>query len=223
MPAANQIGLDEAARSRVENRCDLKNVLFGNATEAYHFTMTLVTRPRRTRLARYIDNADFVTVPLALLTVAYSQAPRLGELAAYLVTFVAGFVLWTFIEYWVHRALHMRNFPLFPAVHARLQAAHIRHHQNPAESPGGTLYSSAIILVLVIVGFAAPVVSSIFLGVLFGYLVFIVLHYAEHHGVRLRGPIVARLAANHVAHHRGGQLRKFGVCSSLWDLLFGTA
>jgi sterol desaturase/sphingolipid hydroxylase (fatty acid hydroxylase superfamily) len=207
----------------VENRRDLKNVLSDNATQAYHFKMTLITKSRQTLLVRYVDHADFVTVPLALLTVAYSQTPCLGELAAYLTTFAAGAVLWTFIEYWVHRALHMRDFPLLPAVHARLRAAHIKHHQNPSELPGGTLYSSAILLAVVIVGFAVPAVSSLFLGVLFGYLVFIVLHYAEHHGVRLGGPIVGRLAANHLVHHRGGQLRKFGVSSNLWDLVFGTA
>jgi Fatty acid hydroxylase superfamily len=154
--------------------------------------MTLITKARQTRPARYIDQCDFITVPLALLTIAYSHTPRVGNLPAYLVAFVAGFVLWTFIEYWVHRALHMWHFPLFPAVHACLRAAHIRHHQNPVEPPGGTLYSSAIILVVVIFCFAVPAVSTIFLGFLFGYLVFIALHYAEHHGVRLRATLRLR-------------------------------
>lgn len=172
---------------------------------------------------RVLCYSDFMTVPLALVAICLLRLPHVHGLAAYLLAFAAGATAWTFIEYWVHRALHMRSFPGLKALHGLTRAGHMRHHQKPAEAPGGTLYSTAIILAFFLTAVWAPTVVPELLGFLVGYLVFITLHHAEHHAVELRGPIIRRLAENHALHHSAGPGRMFGVSCSVWDRVFGTA
>ena len=167
------------------------------------------------RIRAALAYSDFLTVPMAIADVLVYRPPAsivaIGGIAA-------GALAWTLIEYWVHRALHLRSLRRM-----RAPRAHMRHHAYPREAPGGTLYSSAIVLFLVLIAVGVAAMAPAIAGVLLGYLWFIVLHHAEHHGVRLRGSILTRLVANHDLHHHAGSARMFGVTTALWDHVFRTA
>ena len=163
-----------------------------------------------TRIRAALAYSDFLTVPMAIADVLVYRPPASTVASGGIA---AGALAWTFIEYWVHRGLHSKRFLDF----------HMRHHQHPTDASGGTLYSSAVILTLVLIAVGVPAMAPAIAGVLLGYLWFIVLHHAEHHGVRLRGSVLTRLAANHDLHHHAGPARMFGVTTALWDHVFRTA
>ena len=163
-----------------------------------------------------LDYADFATVPLAIaacLSIWPARDAAAPEILLGAVDVALGATAWTLVEYVVHRALHDKRLP-------QLRALHMRHHQHPAEASGGTLYSSAIILVLLATAIMWLPVAPAILGFLVGYLAFIVLHHAEHHGWDLSR--VADLAEHHHRHHHARPRGCFGVTTSVWDRLFGT-
>ena len=144
------------------------------------------------RLRWALDLSDFVTVPLAT-GAALLATPSVGP--STICGLAAGAIGWTMIEYGVHRALHAKRLPVFTQAHAILRRAHIRHHQHPVDLPGGTLWSSLIILVLIVVAICCPALASAVAGLLAGYFVFLVLHHGEHHGWDLS-------AVGHLAERR---------------------
>ena len=154
-----------------------------------------------------LKRSDFAAVPLAI-AILFRWAALDGT---FLPLLAAGFVLWTLVEYAVHRALHRPRF----------RAAHMRHHQHPREPVGGTAYTSAAIAAFVAVGACDPAVAPALQGFLAGYLAFLALHAINHHAPRLRR-VLPRTMRNHDLHHHGPAHRRYGVTISLWDRLFGT-
>ena len=169
-------------------------------------------------LRRALDHSDFVTVPLAVIAIA-AIPPAPGFLACLAESFL-GVLLWSLLEYWVHRALHARNAPVLDHAHRVLRRAHVAHHQHPKAAPGGTLYSTSIILFLIGLAMFAPAIKTVILGFVVGYFLFIVLHHAEHHGWNLS--LVDGLAEHHHRHHHARPRGCFGVSTTLWDRIFRT-
>jgi len=158
------------------------------------------------RLATISKLADFITVPLAITAVGFCYAPSPAAAAC----LILGIVAWTFLEYWMHRALHGPQLLEF----------HMQHHRRPRDLSGGALYSTMIIQFMVLVSCTWPTAAPALQGVLIGYLWFICVHWLIHH-TKPSGIVMRRFASNHAAHHRGGQ-RMYGVSTALWDHVFGT-
>lgn len=111
--------------------------------------------------------------------------------------FLIGFFVWTFLEYALHRFAHWTAFK-----------EHARHHRYPRdESPASILLPVAILLVL-------P--RELWSGVLFGYWLFIVLHWNIHHNPEY---LPRGLVQRHQKHHMGSR-RCYGVTTRFWDWLF---
>ncbi len=131
---------------------------------------------------------------------------------------LAGFALWTLIEYALHRFV-LHGLEPFRSWHAE-------HHDRPTAlicSP--TAFSASLVAVLVFLpalALAGPwFACAITLGVLAGYLMYAVAHHATHHW-RADNEWSRRRKRWHAMHHHAKGPGCFGVTSSFWDSVFGT-
>lgn len=141
--------------------------------------------------------------------------------------FLSGWLVWTFAEYWVHRYVyhvHTSNKALLKIQHM----GHGIHHQFPKDPtrlamppvPALILASSFFgIFWLIMRDYAV----AFFPGFLWGYMLYISIHYAEH---RFKTPKFGpwkRLWKYHAMHHyKYPEDKAFGVSTNLWDFVFRT-
>lgn len=137
----------------------------------------------------------------------------------------AGWLLWTLLEYLMHRCLfHM------PGEHESLRIAlllaHGHHHvwPNDPRRIAATLVQ-LLSLLLLIYGLLALLLSpatswAVFGGVLLGYTAYEAVHWMAHHG-QPRIPILRALKKHHLRHHLEPGSR-WGISSPLWDWVFAT-
>lgn len=146
------------------------------------------------------------------------------------IFFLLGMFLWTLLEYCIHRfVFHFsppaNNFYLI-TVHFLL---HGQHHKSPFDRsrlvfPPGV--SSPLIGFFYLVFtwiFPEGVSLCLFVGGLFGYVVYDLMHYYLHYGSPQKGSYLYGLKAYHVKHHFEHQRAGFGITTSLWDHPFNTA
>ncbi len=151
---------------------------------------------------------------------------RLSPAAAFALI-IAGIILWTFLEYLLHR---------FPFHHETEEEPwklltsgfHQLHHQMPNRKDTVVapiiitvpLYGLIFLLSWAILrnADAAGLLSS---GVASGYLVYEAVHYFAHHG-RPTGAIGRFLKQYHLTHHFRDHNHYFGVTTPFWDIVFST-
>ncbi|XP_053905345.1 fatty acid 2-hydroxylase [Malaclemys terrapin pileata] len=143
--------------------------------------------------------------------------------------FVLGMFLWSLVEYLIHRFLfHMKP----PASNYYLITLHFllhgQHHKSPFDSSRlvfppvpaslviGFFYTLLRLLLPEAVG------MSMFVGGLFGYVVYDMTHYYLHYGSPKKGTYLYGLKAYHVKHHFEHQKSGFGITSRFWDRPFKT-
>jgi sterol desaturase/sphingolipid hydroxylase (fatty acid hydroxylase superfamily) len=139
----------------------------------------------------------------------------LGALAS-LLLFAAGLLLWTGLEYLLHRfAFH--GF-----------APHWQHHLDPKDpefilAPLGLSLpvSGALWLLFALLARSTAVASLIMAGVIAGYLAYEVVH-RRIHGAAPGGPLLRALRRHHFYHHFASDSVCFGVTSPFWDLVAGS-
>ncbi len=132
-----------------------------------------------------------------------------------LAQLAAGLVLWTFLEYAIHRWLGHRQGTFAAALHGV-------HHRDPSAvfAIGAWLPAAlAMILMLVFTGPGAAV--NLYGGALLGFALYEAFHYRLHFRLPANR-IEAYLRARHLAHHDRDSQSCFGVTSPLWDRVFGT-
>jgi sterol desaturase/sphingolipid hydroxylase (fatty acid hydroxylase superfamily) len=177
--------------------------------------MQLVIRSGRLAASvRWIKHfGDFITIPLAILLFA-----AVGGLDRFPLILV-GLAAWTLVEYLVHRFAFHHRFPLGRRLHQL-------HHDHPGDPDAER---TSLTTPLVASPFAVMVLgcagiedgSSIFAGLLVGYLVFIAIHYAVHRLPIEPGSWLYQTKIRHLAHHRFDNCN-FGVTTSFWDIVFRT-
>lgn len=149
--------------------------------------------------------------------------------------FAAGWVVWTLMEYWLHRTL----FHWIPkaswgeAFHFYLHGVHHKWHQDKLRlvmPPAVSLFLAVIVFSsLWIVGrLLAPIADPTwvwagFAGIMFGYMFYDLCHYYLHH-FKPWGAAAKALRKHHMAHHHNARFKekKFGVSTTVWDHVFGT-
>ncbi len=144
-------------------------------------------------------------------------APGLGGLATALALVLAGLLLWTFIEYLLHRFV-LHHVPPFRHWHAL-------HHQRPqALICGPTLLSSGLIALLVTAPawalLGAAHAQALTLGLVLGYLAYGVVHHSAHHGGG--GRWMRERRRWHALHHHAPMSAGYGVSTGLWDHVFAS-
>lgn len=134
--------------------------------------------------------------------------------AAWLLWFVGGFVFWTFVEYWVHRALLHRIF---------WHVTHERHHKNPQEFVVFPIWQLPLFFLAVGAGAYAIGLIPVYAGFLAGYVWFLTMHHWLHHiDLDNQRAWLQRYAIWHNRHHKLND-RNYGITTPLWDVLFRTS
>ncbi len=168
------------------------------------------------RIGYFIDSACYLAAILLLSGFILLSAPSRTwfETALYVV---AGLVIWSLLEYAMHRFV-LHHVDPFRTLHQ----AHHRQPQALLATP--TLLSAALIIVFVFLPATLlgdlQIGCAITLGVTIGYFAFGIVHYAVHHS-RLHGAWLVRRRRIHALHHRFPD-RHFGVTMSIWDRIFRT-
>jgi sterol desaturase/sphingolipid hydroxylase (fatty acid hydroxylase superfamily) len=164
--------------------------------------------------------ADFVIYALAIIVLVLFlilSDERIG--LPYMTTFVVlGLLLWSFLEYTIHRFI-LHGLEPFRTLHAL-------HHLRPrALIVAPTILTGTLIGLLIFVPafFATSTLpaTAITVGLLLGYFWYALMHHAIHHWPANRRMMQARKRA-HALHHIQSMPANYGVTTSLWDRIFGS-
>jgi sterol desaturase/sphingolipid hydroxylase (fatty acid hydroxylase superfamily) len=134
--------------------------------------------------------------------------------------FISGWLIWTFIEYIVHR-FWMHDTPLEKA--KPVAEYHMIHHRQPTEMDINTLHR---ILVWILAGvlLLASIYFTICLmpmaGFVFGFTCYTNMHWVLHQSWSVK--IIPRLHRFHLYHHCKYPNSCYGVTVLWWDLVFKT-
>jgi len=132
-----------------------------------------------------------------------------------LISFFAGIIVWTALEYAVHGWLaHVMTTFVSPI--------HDAHHRNPAAVFAiGTWPPAIAIWISCIVRFGVSPGTLILTGIMAGFLAYEVVHY-RFHFIRPASRIESYLRVRHLYHHQRNPGVAFGVTTPLWDCIFAT-
>lgn len=167
------------------------------------------------------NRTDFIAYGLAVATLTgwlTLQAPD-GTGWSLVGLALAGVVLWTALEYALHRFV-LHGLEPFASWHSE-------HHRRPKALIGTPTLVSAPLFGLLV---ALPAVlalgplrgGALTLGVLAGYLAYVAMHHALHHDRMVHPWWQARRYA-HARHHHLLQPCCFGVTSGFWDRVLSTS
>lgn len=163
---------------------------------------------------------------IIVLVVSYIALQQFSVLA-YIGLFLLGWLAWTFAEYWVHRYVyhvHTQNKILLKIQHM----GHGIHHQYPKDPTRLAMPPvPALLLLSIFYGVFWLIIRDyaigFFPGFLWGYMLYISIHYAQH---RFKTPKFGpwkRLWKYHAQHHyKYPEHKAFGVSTNLWDFVFRT-
>ncbi|MDE2446019.1 MAG: sterol desaturase family protein [Alphaproteobacteria bacterium] len=132
---------------------------------------------------------------------------------------VMGFVVWTLVEYLMHRfAFH--HMPYVKDLHM----AHHRDVNGMIATPTTISFISLFLLAYLPMAFLIGgfIACFWFAGMLAGYLAFAAVHYAVHHFSSGGLTSLRKLKRAHAIHHHGDNQFNFGVTTLFWDRVFGT-
>lgn len=148
---------------------------------------------------------DFVCFPAAAAVLIAVDCRSLSWLGL----MVAGFVAWTFVEYWVHRTVLHR---------VMWHNTHEQHHRRPSEFVVFPVWYLPL-------GFTAlwlVTPNSLFAGFILGYVWFLSMHHMLHHWALLERTWLHRYAIWHKRHHKFTDCN-YGITTSIWDAVFLTS
>jgi cyclopropane-fatty-acyl-phospholipid synthase len=173
----------------------------------------------RSRAAYYADFLLYGAAVMVLAAFLLMDSPH-GRLPGVVVFAFLGLGGWTLIEYALHRFV-LHGLQPFRRWHAE-------HHGRPTAlicTP--TILSATLIAALSF--FPALEFGNLWgacaltLGLLTGYFAYGVTHHATHHW-RTDNPWLKQCKTWHALHHHDvEQPRCFGVTTTFWDRVFGTA
>ncbi len=174
------------------------------------------------RLSKFGYYSDYLAYPVvvgALVTVGLDTATR-SQLEEWPLAVGSGLVLWSFMEYFLHRiVLHGRNY--FSPMHGV-------HHAEPLAFVGTPTWMSVGVLIFAVFAPACwliglPLATGITAGVMVGYVWYGAVHHVIHHWhPRADQAYLKSLRARHLRHHYSPKGGNFGVTTALWDHVFGT-
>jgi sterol desaturase/sphingolipid hydroxylase (fatty acid hydroxylase superfamily) len=145
---------------------------------------------------------EMVVGPLLAIFLFETSTLSLGN-AAILAS--AGMVSWTLAEYLFHRFV----------LHRLVPAQHRIHHAHPDQAVLSIFWQ-----IWVCFAVAYFIAGGAFLaGSLVAYAWYLFVHHCTHHNT---DRLPAFLIRNHEAHHQFAT-RNYGVTTTLWDNVFGTA
>jgi sterol desaturase/sphingolipid hydroxylase (fatty acid hydroxylase superfamily) len=138
--------------------------------------------------------------------------------------FLSGVLLWTLIEYILHRYIfHIDDY--FPVLKRLHYIFHGVHHENPRDHerlfmppvPGAMVALFLFGVFFLVMSYYA---FALMAGISTGYLLYSYIHYMVH--TRPSKLWFHKLWIHHLKHHHKFPDKAYGVSSPLWDIIFGT-
>ncbi|WP_242921259.1 sterol desaturase family protein [Pontibacter liquoris] len=185
------------------------------------FQNPILEKMTRTHIAMPISIFILIAIGLIYYGLAYSLINVLEAVGF----FFLGWFIFTLIEYLAHRYLfHMDTST--PG-RARMQyIVHGNHHDYPKDKKRlamppvvSILYASAFFFFFKL--FFGQFVFGLVAGMLFGYAMYLSVHYAVHAYAPPKN-FLKTLWIHHSIHHYKDPHAAYGVSSPLWDYLLGT-
>ena len=163
--------------------------------------------------------------PTILLVLVAAHRP--GTVVRHIAAFFVGWLVWTLVEYLVHRFLFHWTFR--PTRDSQLAGflMHGYHHAYPRDPtrlvlpPLVSLPLALAFFVLAHVVLGGGAVDAAYGGFVAGYIAYDSMHYVVHH-TRTRTGAIGWLRRYHLLHHHESVPARYGVSSPLWDLVLGT-
>jgi cyclopropane-fatty-acyl-phospholipid synthase len=149
-----------------------------------------------------------------------------------LLSYGLGYVVWTWVEYEVHRYVLHGRFPDGPGVvqhflHRNFDHLHWEHHARPWDGNhvNGTLKDTGLfVAMLLALSFAFPSWSASMLiaGVIQAYILEEWVHHSVHFG-RFKNRYFRYIRRHHLYHHspRGSEAG-YGLTNGFWDVVYRT-
>lgn len=137
-----------------------------------------------------------------------------------------GVLLWTLVEYLLHRFV----FHWEPkGERGRMWAffVHGYHHEFPDDRMRLVAPPLMLIFFGVLVGFGyyglfgPGLWAQVFAGTCVGYVAYDWIHFYTHHATP-RNPVGKWLRTYHLRHHFQANGQRYGISTPLWDVVFGT-
>ncbi len=139
--------------------------------------------------------------------------------------FLGGWLLFTFVEYCVHRYLY--HMPASTEARAKLQyTMHGVHHEYPKDKtrlampPIITVFVAALLFVVFRFVFGS-LAFGVLAGFTFGYALYLFVHYSIHAYAPPQN-FLKVWWSHHAMHHYRQDEEAFGVTTTLWDRVIGT-
>ncbi len=163
-------------------------------------------------------------VPASVVSlIYYYQYIESSGLTVFTV-FLAGMLLWTFVEYVLHRyVFHFINESEWAQKFHYM--VHGVHHEYPLDTerlimpPVPSIFVAATFFGLFYL-FMGTYTFCFLPGFIIGYLTYAMIHYSIHAFKPFKG--FEYLWRHHNIHHFKHPDKAFGVSSPLWDIIFGT-
>jgi sterol desaturase/sphingolipid hydroxylase (fatty acid hydroxylase superfamily) len=155
-----------------------------------------------------------------LLPVAFTIFIKTNPLLFYLLLNGAGWLTWTYVEYFFHRfAMH----PKKNKSHSAPAKKHQHHHHSPSVLEVNLFHRLLLFIVSCFLVFFAWKLNnyfSIISGFFWGFSAFCYIHYLLHQ--KWIKYFIPRHHYFHICHHCKFPDTGFGVTVIWWDALFGT-
>jgi sterol desaturase/sphingolipid hydroxylase (fatty acid hydroxylase superfamily) len=184
---------------------------------AWSFAKSLFS-PQMTPFLFFLD--FIVHPPIILASIIWGlYINHTHSVALALAMVPLGLLVWTLIEYLVHRFV-LHRIP-------GLQEMHQAHHDETQELIGTpTPFSLPLLFIIVLWPMTYVLGTSFallwFAGFLIGFIAYTFVHYAVHHLSSGGWRWMKALKWQHNVHHHGTSNQNFGVSTSLWDHVFRT-
>jgi sterol desaturase/sphingolipid hydroxylase (fatty acid hydroxylase superfamily) len=167
-------------------------------------------------------------VPATLLLAYRSIAVYEVTWWATILLALAGIVMWTLTEYWLHRTLFhwIPETKWGPRMHFFLHGV---HHDWPSDKyrlvmPPAVSISLFFVFGALWIGLLGAHGWAIHAGYTIGYMIYDMTHYYVHWG-KPKSKFFRMLRRHHMSHHFNDKFkeRRYGVSNRFWDKVFGTA
>jgi len=169
-----------------------------------------------------------IWVPVALYLVTRALRDSSTSIAGVAGVFALGLLVWTFLEYMLHRYLF--HFHPNPASEFQVDTSwliHGIHHDYPWDGDRLVMPPTATLVIAAALWFPIRFIAgphynaALFAGIMAGYVTYDLLHYWVHHGAPQSrwGKWMRRY---HLVHHFSTPNQRYGITTPFWDHVFGT-
>jgi len=175
--------------------------------------------------------AIWIPVTIFFLVESVIQIRHPGVPFYLVVALFAGWFIWTFTEYVLHRFLFhyhpkteklKKAFFLVHGVHHAQPLCKTRLVMPPVMSiPLSIFFFGLFYLVIARLIGSPDWFYPVFAGFLAGYIIYDMMHYTLHHS-KARNAFVQMCRYQHMQHHVTCPNMRFGVTFPFWDHVFGT-